>query len=132
MSIIVELKSKLVKAWRDLKNDKLDAENRKAAYADIITFSDEVSKLDSNFKMSIEMLGKYKEFKSKEVVPRVLWPKYNDNIQLAELENHLDKLTSLAVHITKKRLPREPQDSPMFGAIISATVDKLIALEKHL
>lgn len=132
MSSIIELKSKLVEAWRDLKNDKLDAENRKAAYADVVTISDEVSKLDSKFNMNTEMLEKYKEFKSKKVIPRVLWPKYKDDKQFAELESHLEKLTVLAVHITKKRLPREPQDSQLFGMIISATTDKLIALEKTL
>lgn len=131
MSGIIELKSKLVKAWRDLKNDKLDADNRKAAYADVVTISDEVMKLDPKFKMNIEMLEKYKEFKSKEVVPRVLWPKYDGDKQFVELENHLEKLTALAVHITKKRLPRELQDSQLFGMIVSATTDKLIALEKH-
>jgi len=131
MSSIVELKLKLVKAWRDLKNTQLPKDLRSMAYADVVNISEEVSKLDPKFKMSIEKLGEYKEFKSVEIVPRIVWPELTDDEQFGELEDHLEKLTALAVKITKKRLPREPQDSQLFGMIISATTDKLIALEKH-
>jgi len=131
MPNIVKLKSRLVKDWRDLKNDKLATDSRKAAYASIIVLSDEISELDSNFKMNTEMLKKYKEFSSKEIIPRVLWPEY-DEIFGVDLEIHLEKLTALAVKITKKRLPREPQDSQLFGMVVSSTTDKLIALEEAL
>jgi len=128
MSNIADLKSSLVKAWRDLKNEKLDADIRKAAYADIITISEQVSKLDSNFGMSTEMLEKYKTFASKQVVPRVIWPKHDTNSQFEELETQFDKIIALAVKIVHKRLPREPQDSDKFGTIVNATTSHLIRL----
>lgn len=135
MSELIDLKAKLVKAWRDLKNDKLPKTLRCMAYAEIINTSEQVIKLDSKFKMNTEKLGEYKEFKSTEIVERVVWPDGDligiEDAEFEVLENHFDKLTALAVKITKKRLPREPQDSQLFGMVTSATTGQLIALEKH-
>lgn len=132
MSNLIDLKSKLAKAWRDLKNNKFDTDIRKAAYADIVTISEQVTKLDPDFKMSTDKLEIYKEFKSKDVILRVVWPKYDGNGQFKELEKYFDHLTALAVKIVHRRLPREPQDSEKFGMIVSATTDKLIQLQKTL
>jgi len=125
------LQTKLVKALRDLKSDKLSTESRKNAYAEVVDTSDKLSELDSSFKMDQKVLEVYKKFKSKEIVPRVLWPEYNGNEQFKELEEHFDHLTALAVKITKKRLPREPQDSQLFGMIVSATLGHLINLQNR-
>lgn len=134
----VELQKKLIISWRDLKNEKLDDDKRKAAYADIIHFSDEISKVDPKFRMNVEMLETYKKFKSGKIVPRVVWPKFEniDNPEehiMENIEKKFDQITNLAVHITKKRLPREPQDSQLFGMVVSATSGHLITLiDKHL
>ena len=125
-----ELKTKLIKALRDLKSDKLSTESRKNAYAEVVDTSDKLSELDSSFKMDQKVLEKYKEFKSKEIVPRVVWPEYDVSEQFKELEEHFDHLTALALKIVQKRLPREPQDSEKFGMIVSATTGHLVALAK--
>lgn len=136
MDTTIDLKKQLVKACKDLKNIDMMDKHRVDAYKTVVELSKEITKLDSKFEFDDTILINFKSFKpdgSKDVSPKVLWPKLSDEDaeQFGELEKHLEKLTALAVKITVKRLPREPQESPLFGQIISATVEKLIALEKH-
>lgn len=131
MKPVDELKTKLIQAWRDLKNKDIPDDHRSAAYADIVNLSEEITKLDNTFEMDTKLLLTYKEFKSAEVKPRVTWPIYEDDSQFKGLETYFDKLIALAVKIAHKRLPRIPQDSDKFGTIVNATMAHLIALEKN-
>ena len=131
MKPVDELKTKLIQVWRDLKNKDLLDDHRSAAYADIVNLSEEITKLDNTFEMDTKMLEQYKPFKSAEVKPRVQWPEYKDDSEFKRLENQFYRLTTLAVKISHKRLPRMPQDSDKFGQIVNATTAHLIALSKH-
>ena len=127
-----ELKTKLIKALRDLKNNTLDDNSRKAAYADVVNISEQIEKFDNTFKMDTRMLKNYKPFKSAKVKPRVVWPELDSNDQFNGLEKCFDKLTSLAVKKVTERLPREPQDSQLFGMCVNATTGHLIQLQATL
>lgn len=128
---LVEKMKLLKQHWGVLKGDKSSETDMKISYESIMDLQAEIQELDPKFNAIDLSNTKYAEFAPKhfksKVKPNIVWPVWDGKFGLNE-RNNLERWTSLAVAITKERLPTEPEDSQKFGMIVSATTDKLLTM----
>lgn len=134
---VISYKAKLRGKYQILNSEKSSRKERIDAVTEANTLQEAICLIDKSFTPH-NLSEKYPELftsqnsesqKSETKEPDVKWPEYKETPETKALEKSLEWYTALAVHITKKRHPKMPEDHNVFGQIVNAVTDKLIALQ---